>query len=191
MAKIRGLSEALRNIQRMAKTAIERRRTQQEIGEFVVERIRAFSRSGRSISGKSPRRFKGLSKSYIAMRRGLVTFRTIGNSLRVLDSKDPRLDFIDNEFFGPSTSNITFSGQLLRSLEPVWLRTRRGVALAVEAKGRRKRLPGEKRALKNEDVARFVAEQGRPFIGLDTRGRARVKKIVTDQIRREKRRLRR
>lgn len=165
-------------------------RLKNKMGNFVVDRIRSFSRTGKSIARKNPEDFKKLSESYIHMRFGLVHFRTIRGKVRPIMGPDPRLDYVDRDFFEPDFSNLTFSGQLLKSLRYRLVNRPEGFAIAIDAVGTRKRLPGEKRALTNEKVAKFVQDQGRPFIGIDGNGRKRIKRMIIDEIRRKKLALR-
>jgi len=90
-------------------------RTLVDIGRFTKERIQQQTRLGKSMvtGGK----LKGLSDSYKDVRSGLVTFRTINGKKVPFLKPDERLKNVDPEFFEPKRSNLTFTGQLMKSLK--------------------------------------------------------------------------
>jgi hypothetical protein len=142
--------------------------------EFIVERIKAFTRSGKTLAkSKKPERLKRLSSSYIAVREGAVKFRTINGKKVPFPEPDERLQDVDPEFFEPRLSNLTFTGQLLRSITS----SVKNGAISIFVTGTRRD------GLTNEKVAGYVSEQGRPFIGLDERGIKRIKRNAITEIR--------
>lgn len=145
----------------------------QKQADFVVERIRAFTRGGRSIAGQKPVKLKPLSQSYIQVREGAVKFRTINGKKVPFPEPDERLNKVDPEFFEPRLSNLTFTGQMLRSLNA----RVQGTKMIVETTGSRD--DGKT----NSEVAGYVAQQGRPFIGLDQTGIARIRREAVREIR--------
>ena len=115
-----------------------------KIGELMVETIVERTRKGFGVDPRQRRqgvgkgkRLRALSESYIAYRQ-----RNSGS----LDSTT-----------SPRKSNLTFTGQLLRSMR-VKKATKREV---IVGPNRRRRRGG--RGLTNERLGEIVAEQGRPF----------------------------
>jgi hypothetical protein len=70
-------------------------------------------------------------------------------------------------YTSPSTSNLTFSGQLLKSLKARNIKIRKGLSFDIVPVGKRKpSVSGHKKPkASNLDVAGFVS-QDRPFLGL-------------------------
>jgi len=141
---------------------------------FIVERIRSFTRSGKSLAlSNKPKKLKRLSDSYIAVREGAVKFRTINGRKVPFAEPDERLKQVDPEFFEPRLSNLTFTGQLMRSITSAV--KNRVISVFVDGK--------RDDGLTNDEVARYVSAQGRPFLGLDDQGLKRIKRNAITQIR--------
>lgn len=159
-----------------------------EIGTFSLERIRAFVRSGYSLDGDKKKKLKPLSESYKDTRRGAVRWRTINGKRVATAEPDERLREVDVRFFDPDFSNLTFTGQLMESLKYLIRAPKRQVEIEVPDTKRK----GKYEKLTNKQVAKHVADNGRPFLGLDKTGVARVNAIVKSFIRKEiiKQRLR-
>jgi hypothetical protein len=177
MAKVRGLNALEKKLKRFLIKELANKALLNKIGEFVKDRIVQFTRSGKSIAGAKAKKLKKLSDSYIQTRRGALHFRTSqqGNVFPI-EGPDERLKTVDKEFFDPDFSNLTFTGQLLRSLKAkVDLKAR---TIDIMPTGNR-----FDSNLSNQDVAKFVAEQGRPFIGLDDKGIKRVKALIIQDLR--------
>ena len=164
----------------------------EDIGMFSLERIRAMVRSGFSLADGKKKKLKRLSQSYIDMRMGIARYRTIGKGQdRIVyrtEEPDERLNEVDVEFFDPGLSNLTFTGQLMRALS--FFKTKEKRQITVEVNDTKRK--GKYEKLTNAQVAKHVADNGRPFLGLDQTGVARVKRMVQSFIRKEiiKQRLR-
>ena len=120
-----------------------------QLGVFAVRMIRERTRGGKGVKrpGGNITRLKRLSRSYIKHRK---------QNARKLDRTT-----------SPGKSNLTFTGQMLRSLK---VRTVRKGQMVIGPSGRRN--DGKT----NEQVALWVQEQGRPFLFL---GRAEQRKLVS------------
>jgi len=129
--------------------------------DFWIKRVQRVTRSGKYIVTGA--KLKKLSKAYIDFRRSF-SGRT-------------------GEFFKPSKSNLTFTGQLLESLKA--RSNVRQQTITLFASGRRDD------GLKNEEVAEYVAENGRPFLGIDQKGIDRIEQIGKRDIRRSWKKRRR
>jgi len=127
-----------------------------QIEDFWLKRIVSFTRSGRSLPLEGAR-FKPLSQRYKEFRA-----KYTGNR---------------GKLFKPSKSNLTFTGQMLESLKG--RSNVRKQTVTIRATGTRD--DGQS----NEEVAEYVAEQGRPFLGLDLKGVKRIENIVRRDIRRQ------
>jgi hypothetical protein len=132
-----------------------------EIGDFWTKRIQGFTRSGKSLA--TGERIAALSAGYIRHRAAYQGPK--GNP------------------FAPNKSNLTLTGQLLNSLKPTANYTRQSVT--VNATGTRTD------GLTNDKLAGYVSEQGRPFLGLDEKGRARMIRLIIDDLRRTLKKRRR
>ena len=147
-----------------------------ELGRTVVEDIQFQTKRGKSIpNGLKP--FKKLSESWIETR-GRIT-----SSL--------------SDTFSKRRSNLSASGQLLNGLK--WFIEGAGkirigftgshqpyTIKRKDGKGTYK--SGE--ALPNEELAQYVADQGRPFVGVSPQVQTRLKSRVLAYIRRSARVLR-
>lgn len=163
-----------------------------QIGIFARDRIRSTVRSGYSLDGDKKKKLKKLSESYKDMRRGAVKFRTLGRgaSRQVIASQefDEKLNEVDVTYFQPDLSNLTFTGQLMKALTYLIEPRNKLVEIFINDDKR----VGKYEKLTNSQVATHVSNNGRPFLGLDKTGVARIKAIVKKSIRDEiiKQRLR-
>lgn len=142
-------------------------------------RVRTRLGYGVASSGGKRERLKPLSESYKKQRAGQLGFFTT-ESGAVVPYKPKRKPKI-SEFTTPGRSNLTFTGQLLDSLQVT--SANRGKA-TIGVQGRR---AGS--SLTNRDVARFVEEQGRPFLNLSDVEIKRVNELVTKRLTEELRKL--
>jgi hypothetical protein len=126
-----------------------------ELATFWEARIRSFTRLGKSLA--TGNRLAPLSKAYVEKRRSYQGAR--------------------GELFKPNKSNLTFTGQLLESLRGTANEIKQTVT--VRATGTRDD------GLTNDKLAEYVAKQGRPFLGLDEKGRARMSQIILRDLRRK------
>jgi len=181
MAKVRikGLNIALRNVRKQLQDAASSKRMQKQIGEFVVGRIVQQARSGKN--EKSGKALPKLSKSYLAMRLGLVKFRTSSSGQVIpIPEPDEILKTVDKEFFEPtrSKSNLTFTGELLRSLGYSIEKNSLFIKFTKDVRRDGKRNSKIYKWLKQLNI-------GYDFIGLGKVGKRRVRKMVLDEFRRK------
>jgi hypothetical protein len=150
----------------------------EQIADFMVKRIQAITRTGYSIADKSKVKLKQLSKSYVEMRKGKVRFRkSKAGHTYATATRDEKLDNVDPNFFRPTKSNLTFTGQMLDDVRYDVYPDQSKIVISVDDSNRF----DEK--LTNKQVAKHVAANGRPFLGLDQAGLARVSKIIKATIR--------
>jgi hypothetical protein len=147
-------------------------------GEKARDRIRNFSRSGRSLVTAA--RFKDISDGYSISRR-LRTFQERNSPLSDVfletSSRDPFSDVAP----GSRKSNISVTGQLLDSLRPkVFPRKKR---IIIEPTGTRSY--GDSQGISNKQVATELADGGRPFLGLDSVGIRSVKNEILRELRKQ------
>lgn len=166
--KIKGFGKTLSNIkEKIVRFGIERE-GYHEIGKFSVNRIKSFTRSGKSIVTGS--KFKPLSQSYISYRSGKVTFwQNENGKLIAAPIKSNLLKKTDSEFFSKKRSNLTFTGQMINSI--VYKIIQFGVKIFL--KGSR-----------NNKVAKYVSVE-RPFMGMDEIGFKRINAIIKRTIRKK------
>lgn len=182
MSKVKGLEKVDKLLKRFFIDEVYDQKTLDEISTFVIERIRAFTRSGKSIAGPKPRRLKPLSESYKDVRRGATKWRTMPDGRRVMfEGPDEKLKEVDSEFFSPEKSNLTFSGQMLRALKATTKKLKRVVSIEVSVDDTRR--TGKYEKLTNAEVAEYVAQNGRPFLGLDDKGVERVRRVLLNSLR--------
>jgi hypothetical protein len=199
--RIIGLDKLATSLRAFFKSEFTDTTTLAKLAIMALKRIQATTRSGytmaiqKSKDTKSGRKFKKtklhrLSDSYIAMRQGAVTFRTNKNGERIaIQEPDERLKHVDKEFFTPDLSNLTFSGQLLRSLVATAKKGADFAEIFIRPEGNRRKLPGEKKSLTNQKVAEYVAAQGRPFLGIDDDGIEVLKRELVRSLRKQLKRL--
>lgn len=135
------------------------KRQMQAYGELAIEAIVKRTRQGFGVNrtGGKSRRLKPLSESYIEQRK----------------RKRSQLDSTTS----PRRSNLTFTGQLLRSMRVKKVTNRK----VVWGPNKRRRRGG----LTNERLGEIVAEQGRPFNFLAKTDIARLVKVVDKYLQRQ------
>jgi hypothetical protein len=163
------------NTRQAFEKVIRNRELLNDIGETIITDIKFQTRRGNSIPTKS--KLKPLSKEWIEKRLAIDEAQATGQA------------------FSPRRSNLTASGQLLDSLKSKIT----GVGkIIVEATGsripyfyttKRKGVQQRKKSNEptNEELAEYVAEQGRPFLGIRDAIRDRIKRQVVAFIRRSSR----
>lgn len=133
-------------------------KTLQDIGDFAADRIRSFGRLGKSLTSGSPQSFKKLADSTVKSRESFARNNPVG------------------DFFSPRKSNVTQTGQYLESLEGKVTKSTQSVT--VEPTGTR-----DDGDLTNKKVGEYLAEGGRPTIGLDATAKLRIVEIFDRAIR--------
>jgi hypothetical protein len=160
-AKVSGIKSVFDSIKQIFERSTQQEEFLTKIKDFVVLRVQAETRKGKDLSRDGADQ-PNLSPGYIRMREGYVKDGTIK---------------VDGTFFETDFSNLTLTGQMLKSLNGLVKPRQRTVEVFVE--GRRD--DGQT----NQAVANDLAKRGRTFLGLDTKGKVRIRKLVLDEIRRQ------
>lgn len=146
--------------------------TMREIGVFSRERIFKFAKSGKSLAEKTAKSFKQLAEVTKKIKKAWA-----GKGGRT------------GSFFGPNKSNLTATGQLLDALKYSYRKGDNKVKIFVDNTSRPIKGPvlrGQKEEnLTNAQVARRVARDGRPFLGMDELGKQRIIQLVKRKLRDE------
>jgi hypothetical protein len=135
-----------------------------DVGDFMVKRIQGFTRLGYSLHGNpddpKSKPLKPLSPKYLKYRHRL--------SKGIVKHRKTTIKPILDSNFRPNRSQLTVTGQLLKSLSYTASPQQKSVKVFVSSS---RRTDGEN----NRDVARDVISNGRPFIGLDKKGLETIK----------------
>lgn len=167
--RVTNLKEVLSSFSRIFSTEIKSKELLTDIGNDSKVRIQQQTRLGKDLTKeKVPQ--PGLSDKYISFRRSLAKGIKKKNRNGTIIKPDP-------DFFKPNRSNLTLTGQLLKSLE-ISVNQSSG-EVSIRPSGQRDD------GFMNEDVARDLKAQGRTFLGLDNVGIQLIKKRILDEIRRE------
>ena len=118
-------------------------------GNIAIKRIQARTRKGFGVQATG--QLSGRAKKLKALSASYKTQRK-RNSSKLHSTATP------------GKSNLTFTGQMLESLKLTKINTRNG-SFQIQPKGKR-----------NKDVAGFVDEGGRPFLGLTKGDVSAIKK---------------
>ena len=168
MAKvsIKNYSKLFNSIDKVFDRTLKSDSMYQKITKFVTTRIVQQTRAGNDLSrdnksGKQP----PLSEGYIEYRKRLKSGEIKDRKVKPAGSN-----------FRPAFSNLTLTGQLLKSVKGVFSKTQR--TIIIEPTGTRKD------GLTNKEVTKDLAERGRTFLGLDKIGELRIRRIVLDILRR-------
>lgn len=169
MARRLTLEQFIRNLRRGVNQSFDKK-FMKALGELAIDQIVRRTRKGKGVSrtGGKPKPLKALSGSYIAYRSA--------NRFRLDSTTSPR------------RSNLTFTGQLLRSMRVKEVTNRRVVW------GPNKRIRGGRgqftpSGLTNEKLGEIVAEQGRPFNFLSKTDIEVLSKRIDKMLKRKLRRL--
>jgi hypothetical protein len=139
-----------------------------EIGDNIVNDITVQTRLGKStVTGKP---FKALKDSTIAQRKNIAKHNTVHPS------------------FSPARSNLTITGQLIDSMRrkvskgliEVFFE---GTHKPYNTAGKKKK-SGKQKPVTNEELAGYMAEKGRPFVGVRPKLKERIARIVVQYLRR-------
>jgi hypothetical protein len=174
------LTLTIKTTQAKLSRAIEQgvRKAARELSRSLPDLIRERVRAGFGLNGK----LKGLSKSYIAFRKGFVNFITINGKVVPITKKPkkPKLDSTTS----PETSNLTATGQMLKSI----IGQASGGIVRIFMKDTRKKELNDGPPKTNNEVRRF-AEKDRPFFELTKNERRIAELTAVDIIKQEIRRV--
>lgn len=146
-------------------------------GEFVVDRIVKRTRLGKGVEqdGADPQQLKSLSQSYRDFRKGKLAFFTKGGVVVPYKPKQgPKLD----ESTSASKSNLTLTGQMLKSIKVIVARTG---SVLVGPTGSRRSAFGGKSLTSNKEVAGFVSIE-RPFLNLSKPEKAGLARYFKERL---------
>jgi len=145
------------------------------LAEFLQLRIYQFTKRGKSLALEGAK-IKELSPGYKKWRRKV--FKNNGKLLR--DRGSIRF----GDFFSPNRSNLTLTGQMLDALTHKTIPSDAQMVVTVKNTARKND------ELSNSQVAKEVAENGRPFLGIDTKTKDIVRRKIITELRRSLRRKR-
>jgi len=135
---------------------------------------------------KNLAKFKPLSDGYIQMRQFALKDEIKSNSKTVFggkrSAKSKRKKALKQfgEFFNAKKSNLTLTGEMLNALDTSIDTGAPSVSVFVKPSSR-----SDDSGLTNLDVAIKVAEDGRPFLGIDAKGINTMTRIVMAAVRRK------
>jgi hypothetical protein len=169
-ARVLNVKSVFSAVDALFATAAEKGDFLDKQGKFLRNRIQAETRSGRDLSrdGQSQ---PDLSPGYKRWRRRLER----GESKSKIRP--------DSKFFRADFSNLTLSGQLLKSLE--YFVQRRKRQFEIKVSGTRRDPDGRSKIRTNQALVADLAERGRTFLGVDRKGVERVRKAFVDELRRQ------
>lgn len=169
MAKVRvkNLKSVFNAINKVFDNSIKKESFLEMVKDFATLRIQAETRKGQDLVNE--RKQPPLSPGYIEFRKRLAKGL----------SKEPIK--VDPEFFVPSKSNLTLTGEMLSSLTGKIIKSQSSIEISVTGR----RSDGKS----NKEVAEDLASRGRKFLGLDVKGIRLIRKMVLDEIRRAIRRV--
>lgn len=132
-----------------------------DIGQYMAARIVFKARTGKTMAGGQEKKLPPLSDRYVKDRQ---------NRQKSGDST------LDSDFFSPRRSNLTLTGQYLKSIALVKF-DRVKKLLEIRPNGRRTD------GLANQKLSEYLAKQGRSIFGLDQTGKRVISKMVVNEIR--------
>jgi hypothetical protein len=182
-------SALTKSIEQYLRGVIQKEQFLVAVRDFAVRRIVAETRKGRDLT-KNGAAQKPLSDGYKRIR---------GKILSGQYGVDP---FEDATFFRVDVSNLTMTGQLLDSIRG--LLNAQSSKISIKATGSRSPTrifnlkTGRQIVFKNQtqepatnqELVEKLQKDGRTFLGLDQKGRDRIVRVVSDQLRRELKRSR-
>lgn len=134
-----------------------------EISEFVRSRIVAKARGGKTMKSGKEESLPDLSEGYKKQRRDMKK--------RGDESTDP-------DFFRPTKSNVTLTGEYLRSVHVKSMDKRKGEFVI----GPNDQKHGDD-DFTNEQLAQYLAKQGRSIYGIDDTTKERIIAILKRDVR--------
>lgn len=162
--------------------AVRDTRLLREIAQFIRTRVYQYTKRGQSLVQES--RLQPLSTGYVEYRKRLARGEKTKTTKRLkkigLKKIAKALEMRKfGEFFSPSRSNLTLTGQMLDALKTdVDPGGGRAIVFVDDT-------PRKDDDLTNAEVAVKVAKAGRPFLGLDRVGRDRIRRMVIADLRRK------
>ena len=162
--RIQNLDAVTKNLKKIFNDVKREKKLLKDIGVFSRDRIIFEARRGFSMEGNKRHKFPPLKDSSKLIRKGI---------LKKMPSR------VDDQFFKPNKSNVTLTGQLIKSFSYVV----KNNAVFLFFKDPRTKLD-EKDTTSNNAVYDDLESRGFGFIGLDEKSQKRVRKLVLDEFRR-------
>lgn len=167
--KIRGIKRQARALEARAKRLARIAVTDQKLANTIKNRItRAISETGTLPSGQ---KVKGISSKWSKRRDRLSDFNKTGRG------------------FSNSKSNLTFTGQFLRSFKATIEAGTRGIRFIIGPEGEHKGYKlvrgGRSKGSRNADIGQGQIDQGRDYTVISEKNRQQFLKLVIGRIRRE------
>jgi hypothetical protein len=150
-----------------------------DLAEFGADTIVKRTRLGYGVpfNGANKQRLKPLSNSYKQQRAGKLAFFTITNgSTRFVVPYTPRVKPRLDSTTGPNKSNLTFTGELLTSIEVI--KAGKGEASIGFRRGTR---PGS--TLTNEKLNEYIEKQGRIFFRVSRAELEQIRQFLVKKLR--------
>lgn len=177
LVKVKNIDKVTANIKKVFNDVKREKTLLNDIGKFVTEKIVSEARKGNSLEGDVKHKLPELKQTSKNIRKAIAKHAP---------------ELVDPQFFKANKSNITLTGQLLRSIKYVINRSsvfiviggKRTKAIQSSSKKSRTRSSKKQEASTNDDVYKDLVSRGFGFIGLDEKGQKRVKKLVIDEFRR-------
>lgn len=167
--------------------AIADRSMLNDLADFMLNRIYTNTKRGYYAGvRKNLAKFKPLSPGYIMMRQAALkdeiraNAKTILGSKRSAKSKRKKALKKFGDFFNPKKSNLTLTGEMLDALDSSIDTSGPSVRVYVKPSGR-----SDDSGLTNQAVAIKVAADGRPFLGIDTKGVNTMTRMIIAAVRRK------
>lgn len=181
--KVKNLDKALKSIKKDILDTTERSGVLNEAAQMSMEAIRQKTRAGLSMANTNPQgratKLPPLSKSYQEFRKGKVSFYKgkQGQTYPVNEASD-KLNDVDPQYFRPTFANNTLTGQLLKALK---YRITSKTSFEIFVANTRRE--GDDHT--NKEVAQFLKDQGRGFLGIDSPTTERIKQLWLRAYRRK------
>jgi len=168
-------------------SAISDKNMLNELADFM--RTRIYQNTKRGYYGgtrKNLAKFKPLSEGYIFMRQMALKDEIKANAKTILggkrSAKSKRKKALKKfgDFFNPKKCNLTLTGDMLDALDSSIDTSGPSARVFVRPSGR-----SDDSGLSNQAVAIKVAEDGRPFLGIDIKGINTMTRKVIASVRRK------
>ena len=159
--RIKGLSKAVRNIEKKLKGAKINKAAQSHICNLIEEDTKETIRKGRNPKTKTSAAIKQLKPSSVRNRRYRARYNTTHPN------------------YNPNKSNLTLTGELIDSIKCRFKKLRRGVGFTLQALGKHKKYKTKKgrskaKRVSNSDIIAAQKALGRDVLGI----RGPVKKKI-------------